>query len=116
MAKDKVTLMNNLKIITFNKSHAIEKGMEVLLRLGGAFENTNHLREEIHIPRMIDITGNKYYLTNINKYLAPEYMNINRISVEVMTDGVTQTALLEWLDQFKVKCHITEEPEDENTS
>ena len=115
--------MKSKTLLTFNRLEFVQRyiyGSEVVAQtiVDG---HKNHIEiENIRVPRMIDVLGNKYYLVNRNNYLVIKGNTDTLIIVELVENSEVQTVLTEWLDSLKIPWNLIPEkqevPKDENSS
>ena len=108
--------MNRNTLIKFNKIHALAKGLEIVIHLPKDTNVEKQTIEEIRVPRMLDITGKKYYLTNVNKYLGTIGNSNGLVAVFVITNGNVHALLVDWLAFNSINWEDTEDYKDEDTS
>ena len=106
--------MSNKTLIVFATFQAINHGLEII-RLRDKTKGNLYI-DEIRVPRMLDVMGNKYYLTNVNRYLDPNNDDESKISVFVNRGGVIADVLIEWLNHCNVNWKEVEDLKDENIS
>jgi len=110
----------NKALISFNRINALKHGILIRAHVIADDNQQYHEIEQVRVPRMIDVLGNKYYLVNRSKYLKIIEVHEERIIVQLPDNGVVEKCLTEWLHSRSIaweKIPETREvPKDENGS